>query len=170
MWSTVTISNVLENRDYVGNMVQGHQRVKSYKIHIQERVLEEEWFIVENNHEAIIDRETFERVQGLFKHDARTAQKQKSRYLFSGFLKCADYGRAMSRIVSKGIYVYYQCGTYKSLSKRACTMHSIKSDRLEAGRVVCHTGTGTFARCLFRVCYPYQYRLAKRVNQSSWKI
>ena len=28
---------------------------------------------------------------------------------------------------------YYQCGTYKSLSKKACTMHSIKSDRLEAG-------------------------------------
>ena len=28
--------------------------------------------------------------------------------------------------------MYYQCGTYKSLSKKACTMHSIKSTRLEA--------------------------------------
>ena len=45
-------------------------------------------------------------------------QKAKQLYLFSGFLKCADCGRAMSRIASKGIYVYYQCGTYKSLSKR----------------------------------------------------
>ena len=35
-------------------------------------------------------------------------------------------------IASKGMYVYYQCGTYKSLSKKACTMHSIKSTRLEA--------------------------------------
>lgn len=133
MWSTITIDTILKNRVYVGDMVQGRQRVKSYKIHIQERVPEEEWFIVENTHEAIIDRETFEKVQSLLKRDTRTAPKAKQLYLFSGFLKCADCGRAMSRIASKGIYVYYQCGTYKSLSKKACTMHSIKSDRLEAG-------------------------------------
>ncbi len=79
-----------------GDMVQGRQRVKSYKIHIQERVPEEEWFIVENTHEAIIDRETFDKVQGLLKRDTRTAPKEKQLYLFSGFLKCADCGRAMS--------------------------------------------------------------------------
>ena len=133
MWSTITIDTILKNRVYVGDMVQGRQRVKSYKIHIQERVPEEEWFIVENTHEAIIDRETFDKVQGLLKRDTRTAPKQKQLYLFSGFLKCADCGRAMSRIASKGTYVYYQCGTYKSLSKTACTMHSIKNTRLEVG-------------------------------------
>ncbi len=133
MWSTITIDTILKNRVYVGDMVQGRQRVKSYKIHIQEKVPEEEWFIVENTHEAIIDREIFAKVQSLLKRDTRTAPKAKQLYLFSGFLKCADCGRAMSRIASKGIYVYYQCGTYKSLSKKACTMHSIKSDRLEAG-------------------------------------
>ena len=133
MWSTITIDTILKNRVYVGDMVQGRQRVKSYKIHIQEKVPEEEWFIVENTHEAIIDRETFAKVQSLLKRDTRTAPKAKQLYLFSGFLKCADCGWGMSRIASKGIYVYYQCGTYKSLSKKACTMHSIKSDRLEAG-------------------------------------
>ena len=133
MWSTITIDTILKNRVYVGDMVQGRQRVKSYKIHIQEKVPEEEWFIVENTHEAIIDRETFAKVQSLLKRDTRTAPKAKQLYLFSSFLKCADCGRAMSRIASKRIYVYYQCGTYKSLSKKACTMHSIKSDRLEAG-------------------------------------
>src|SRR5699024_9908085 len=129
----LVLDTILKNRVYVGDMVQGRQRVKSYKIHIQERVPVEEWFIVENTHEAIIDREIFDKVQGLLKRDTRTAPKAKQLYLFSGFLKCADCGRAMSRIASKGIYVYYQCGTYKSLSKKACTMHSIKSDRLEAG-------------------------------------
>lgn len=133
MWSTITIDTILKNRVYVGDMVQGRQRVKSYKIHIQERVPEEEWFVVENTHEAIIDRETFDKVQGLLKRDTRTAPKKKQLYLFSGFLKCADCNRAMSRIASKGIYVYYQCGTYKSLSKTACTMHSIKNTRLEVG-------------------------------------
>lgn len=132
MWSTITIDTILKNRVYVGDMVQGRQRVKSYKIHVQERVPEDEWFIVENTHKPIIDREAFDKVQQLLKRDTRTAPKKKELYLFSGFLRCADCGRAMSRIASKGMYVYYQCGTYKSLSKKACTMHSIKSTRLEA--------------------------------------
>lgn len=132
MWSTITVSNLLKNPVYVGDMAQGRNRVKSYKIHKIEAVPEEDWIVVQNTHEAIIDRETFEKVKGLLKRDTRTAPKQKQLYLFSGFLRCADCGRAMSRIASKGLYVYYQCGTYKSLSKKACTMHSIKRTRLEA--------------------------------------
>jgi len=132
MWSTITVSNLLKNPVYVGDMAQGRNRVKSYKIHKIEAVPEEDWIVVQNTHEAIIDRETFEKVNGLLKRDTHTAPKQKQLYLFSGFLRCADCGRAMSRISSKELYVYYQCGTYKSLSKKACTMHSIKSTRLEA--------------------------------------
>jgi site-specific DNA recombinase len=132
MWSTITISNMLKNPVYVGDMVQGRNRVKSYKVHKIEAVPEKDWIVVPNTHEPIIDRETFEKAKQLLKRDTRTAPKQKQLYLFSGFLRCADCGRAMSRIASKGIYVYYQCGTYKSLSKKACTMHSIKSTRLEA--------------------------------------
>lgn len=132
MWSTITISNMLKNPVYVGNMAQGRNRVKSYKIHKIEAVPEKDWILVPNTHEPIIDREAFEKVKQLLKRDTRTSPKQKQLYLFSGFLRCADCGRAMSRIASKELYVYYQCGTYKSLSKKACTMHSIKSTRLEA--------------------------------------
>ena len=106
--------------------------MKSYKIHKLEPVPEEQWIVVQNTHEPIIDRETFAKAKDLLKRDTRTAPKQKQLYLFSGFLRCADCGRAMSRIASKDLYVYYQCGTYKSLSKKACTMHSIKSTKLEA--------------------------------------
>lgn len=132
MWSTITISNMLKNPVYVGDMAQGRNRVKSYKIHKIEAVPEKDWIVVQNTHEPIIDREAFEKVKQLLKRDTRTSPKQKQLYLFGGFLRCADCGRAMSRIASKEFYVYYQCGTYKSLSKKACTMHSIKSTRLEA--------------------------------------
>jgi DNA invertase Pin-like site-specific DNA recombinase len=132
MWSTITVTNMLKNPVYVGDMAQGRNRVKSYKIHKIEAIPEEDWIVVQNTHEPLVDREAFEKVKQLLKRDTRTAPKQKQLYLFSGFLRCADCGRAMSRIASKELYVYYQCGTYKSLSKKACTMHSIKSTRLEA--------------------------------------
>ena len=170
MWSTITIDTILKNRVYVGDMVQGRQRVKSYKIHIQERVPEDEWFIVENTHEAIIDRETFDKVQGLLKRDTRTAPKSKQLYLFSGFLKCADCGRAMSRIASKGIYVYYQCGTYKSLSKKACTMHSIKSDRLEAGVLFAIQQQVHLAVVYSELAARINSAPLKKASQSGWRM
>lgn len=130
LWCAMSVSNLLKNRIYVGDMVQGRYRIKSYKIHVQETVPEDEWFIVENTHEPIISREDFAKVQELLKKDTRTAPKQKNLYLFSGFLRCADCGKAMTRSKVKG-NVYYYCRTYKDQSKTACTKHTIKHNHLE---------------------------------------
>jgi DNA invertase Pin-like site-specific DNA recombinase len=130
LWTHVGIDIILRNRMYTGDMVQGKTRMKSYKIHIQEKLDQDEWFIVEDTHEAIIEREDFERVQQLLVRDTRTAPKQKQLYLFSGFLKCPDCNRSMIRQQTKG-YVYYRCSTYSSRSKNACTSHAIKHHRLE---------------------------------------
>ena len=131
LWGAVTITTILKNRMYCGDMVQGRYRVKSYKIHVQEVVPEDEWYIVENTHEAIIDRDTFDKVQRLLLRDTRTAPQKKQIYLFSGFLRCADCGKAMTRSKVGGT-VYYYCRTYKDQSKNACTKHTIKHNRLEA--------------------------------------
>lgn len=131
LWSAKTITDILKNRLYIGDMVQGRQRVKSYKIHTQEQVPENEWYIVEHTHEPIIERPIFEKVQELLKRDTRTAPQKKKLYLFSGFLRCGDCKKAMSRSQVKGT-VYYFCRTYKDQSKTACTKHSIKHNRLEA--------------------------------------
>ena len=131
LWGPVTITTILKNRMYCGDMVQGRYRVKSYKIHVQEVVPEDEWYIVENTHEAIIDRDIFVKVQRLLLRDTRTAPQKKQIYLFSGFLRCADCGKAMTRSKVGGT-VYYYCRTYKDQSKNACTKHTIKHNRLEA--------------------------------------
>lgn len=130
LWSAVTITNILKNRMYCGDMVQGRYRVKSYKVHVQEQVPEDQWYIVENTHEAIIDRNTFGKVQRLLLRDTRTAPRNKQVYLFGGFLQCADCGRAMSRSKAGG-RVYYYCRTYKDRSKYVCTKHMIKHSCLE---------------------------------------
>ena len=130
LWSERTVGEMLKNRMYCGDMVQGRYRIKSYKVHIQEQVPEDEWFIKENTHEPIIDRETFDKVQRLLQKDTRTSPKRKTLYLFSGFLRCANCKKAMVRSEVKG-HVYYFCSTYKSRSKNACTKHTIQHKRLE---------------------------------------
>ena len=125
------IHEVLTNPIYTGDLVQGRRRVKSYKVHQIEAVPEEEWVRVPNTHEAIIEHEVFDRVQGLLKRDTRTKPKGREVHLFSGFLKCADCGKAVTRSQS-GKNIYYACSTYKNRSRLACSMHSIKHNRLEA--------------------------------------
>ena len=131
MWSACMIHEILTNEIYTGDLVQGRHRVKSYKVHQIEAVPEEDWVRVPNTHEAIIDRATFEKVQGLMKRDTRTSPKGRQVHIFSGFLRCPDCGKALTRSVS-GSHVYYACSTYKNRSRTACTMHSIKHNRLES--------------------------------------
>ena len=132
MWGGRMIHAILTNPTYTGDLAQGRSRVKSYKVHQIETVPREEWVEVAGTHEAIIDYETFDKVQALLKRDTRTSPEGRKVHLSSGFLKCADCGRAITRCVSKNNHVYYACSTYKNRSRTACTMHSIKHERLEA--------------------------------------
>jgi hypothetical protein len=61
LWTGVGIDVILRNRIYTGDMVQGKTRMKNYKIHIQEKLSEDKWFIVEDTHEAIISREDYDK-------------------------------------------------------------------------------------------------------------
>ena len=132
MWGVRMIHSILTNPTYTGDLAQGRSRVKSYKVHQIEAVPREEWVEVAGTHEAIIDYETFDKVQALLQRDTRTSPKGREVHLFSGFLKCADCGRAITRSVGNNNNVYYACSTYKNRSRTACTMHSIKHNRLEA--------------------------------------
>lgn len=130
LWSVKTIREILLNEMYIGNMVQGKQKVISYKVHDRISTDEKEWYIVKNMHEPIIDADTFEKAQRLHERDTRVSPGKQKVYLFSGFLRCADCGKAMTRHVSKQ-YVYYHCTTYTRLLKSMCTKHTIREDVLE---------------------------------------
>lgn len=131
LWQGGSVAKILSNEMYVGTMVQGKQRVISYKVHERTAVPEAEWYKIPNTHEPIIDKKTFALAQEIGKKDIRCAPGKQQNYLFSGFLKCADCHKAMTRKTSKGI-VYFNCSTYKRKSKEKCTIHSLRLDVLES--------------------------------------
>lgn len=130
LWNETTVRNILLNQMYIGNMVQGKQKVISYKVHDRVRTDEKDWYIVENTHEAIIDRATFDKAQSLHQRDTRVSPNQKTVYLFAGFVRCADCKKSMTRKRFKAT-TYYYCSTYARKSKTACTKHSTRQDVLE---------------------------------------
>lgn len=66
-WNKTTVSRILSNPMYIGTMVQGKRRKISYKSELIISVPREEWFVVENSHEPIVDREKFLLVQAKIK-------------------------------------------------------------------------------------------------------
>ena len=126
-WSYSTINSILHREMYVGNMVQGtkHQRMRSK----QKKMPKEEWIIVENTHEPIIDKETWEKAQSLLQKRTRELDLETNKNIFAGFVKCGDCGRAMTKNMwrradgSKTYSLY--CGTYKRNGKQYCTPHTL---------------------------------------------
>lgn len=130
LWSAEAVSRVLQNPIYVGTLVQGKQRVVSYKVHRLVRTEEAEWSVVEHAAPPLIDEGLFAAAQALCRRDTRTPPERREVNLFAGFLRCADCGRAMARRVIRG-RVSFVCRTYREQSKTACTRHSVRLDVLE---------------------------------------
>ncbi len=134
LWPDSSVRRILKNEMYIGNMVQGKNTTVSYKIKQCRAISKEDWIIVENTHEAIIDRETFEKAQELFNLRTRKSPQKKELDLFSGLVRCADCRRIMNKKTNKhpyGEYRYYRCSTAKKMKKGACTNHTIRIDKLE---------------------------------------
>ena len=93
------------------------------------------------------------------------APKKTTLHLFSGFLKCTDCGRAMSWLTSNPKYVYYQCGTYKSQSKQAYTMYSIKHEKLVAA-ALCTIQRQVYAAVSYTETVKQINKAPQRKNQS----
>ena len=72
LWNKVTVGRILTNEMYTGVMIQSRRRKVSYKSKVIIDTPESEWYLVEDTHEAIIDRATFEAVQRGFKLRTRT--------------------------------------------------------------------------------------------------
>ena len=86
-WNSVTILNILSNKAYIGTTVANKRTNLSYKSKKRIKVPIEEYIITKNTHEAIIEKEDFEKVQFLLAKKSIN-KKNKHEYLFRGLIKC----------------------------------------------------------------------------------
>jgi hypothetical protein len=129
-WTVRTLSHMLRNRVYIGDMVQCKQTVKSFKHKKRINVDEKMQIVVPGTHEAIIDSETFENVQKkLGIH--RPVNCCSIDNIFVGKIVCADCGfhLAFSKTESGNSVGRYICNGYKR-RKGSCSPHSITYETL----------------------------------------
>lgn len=130
LWTHETIGKILINPTYAGNLAQNKYHKINYKLKRLRNVPRQEWTVVENTHEAIIETETFKLVQELIEKKAGICCPAiQTGHLLSGVLFCGDCGGRMTFTATQKGNVYAVCSGYKRFKR--CTRHSFLETELE---------------------------------------
>ncbi len=132
VWTATTIKEILTNRIYVGDTVQGKTKKINYKLKKTVKNKPEDYIIVENTHEAIIDKDTFYYVQTILPKNVKRPEKKRF-YLLDGLLYCGDCKHRITiRHQNKTGRNYTICDYYRTYAKyHFCTTHTNNYKTLE---------------------------------------
>ena len=128
-WTSSSIYNILNNREYTGCLVSNVWTSISYKNKTRIKRSQREWIIKENTHEKIIDVEIYEKLKQRNKYNKGIYSKKK--LLFEGLVYCNECGSLLgaSYIKKRGYYIL-NCNKYKKDSN-SCSSHYINYSKLE---------------------------------------
>jgi site-specific DNA recombinase len=151
-WSEYTIGFILKNPVYLGHIVY-NKRSKKERPYKQPELIgktsedvyvgndyneKEKWIITENAHPAIIDKETFEKVNEIMATKSSRKGIRNNVSLFAGIAVCQKCGSGMTfkrgrknhlgHVVTKD---NYYCMNYIRYGKQYCTSHHIGAADLE---------------------------------------
>ena len=123
-WGKTMLHKILTNEAYIGTLVWGRSSVRN----LPPIRSEEAW-------PAIVDDDTFKRVQALLKERAFGTTHPKrvaSNYLLSGLAKCGCCGKALVGQDAKGGQFHcYVCGTLLKKGSGSCSSPYINSRKFE---------------------------------------
>ena len=141
IWYVQTVKNLLSRQVYIGHMVQGRKRQSFYENRGQYKKPREEWIVVENTHEPLIDRETFDKVQELarrknaeyFENLGRFTHLENTENILKGLVCCADCKRPLVRYKNvsheKKLWYTFICPTHAN-DIGSCPLKNIREDAL----------------------------------------
>ena len=140
-WYVQTVKNLLSRQVYIGHMVQGTKRQSFYENRGQYMKPSEDWIVVENTHEPLIDRETFDKVQALaqrkkaeyFENLGRFRHLKTTENILKGLIYCSDCKRPLVRYKNvsheKKLWYTFICPTHAN-DIGSCPLKNIREDAL----------------------------------------
>ena len=130
-WGSSTIVHMLENPSYLGHTCNFKTR-KHFKDKKSHYVDQDQWTIIENTHEPIIDQETYDNVQRLRKNIRRYPDGWGEAHPLGGLLYCADCGGKMyvHRTNNGKRIPQFTCAEYGKIpvGTRCKTQHRVNAD------------------------------------------
>ena len=133
-WTACRITQVLSNEKYIGDSLLQKKYVNN---HIEKKLQKNNGelprYYAEGTHEAIIDKDTFEKAQEIVRHckERTSGRKAPQRYPFTGRIKCGHCGANFKRVTCNK-KIYWNCRTFQEIGKAGCPAKQIPERILEA--------------------------------------
>ena len=134
LWNRHMVTEILRDVTYLGHLAQRKTTQCLYAGIPSTRTGEEEWIIVKNTHEPIIEVELFEKVQAINEKAAFAQKANQGKYahlpktenIYGKKFTCADCGSVMKLVRSFSTkrdkaYFTFKCPSHEEHGVRACT-------------------------------------------------
>lgn len=121
LWHASSIKLILSNQHYCGNLVQYRTETISVTSSKRREVNKENQIVIENTHEAIIPRETFNTVQDMRQSRTKIVTAPK-KHLFTNIVYCEECQRGMWY---QGAQKAYRCGGNLRHGNTFCTNKNV---------------------------------------------
>lgn len=133
LWNRHMVTEILRDVTYLGHLAQRKTTQCLYAGIPSTRTGEEEWIIVKNTHEPIIEAKLFEKVQAINEKAASAQKANQGKYahlpktenIYGKKFTCADCGSVMKLVRSLStkrdkVYFTFKCPSHEEHGVRAC--------------------------------------------------
>lgn len=128
-WNARQIDTILRNIVYTGDMPYSKSEKISYK---SKKIIKKDvanWIIVDNHHDAIISKETFNITQNKLSSKKKIYSKKVDENIFSSTLYCGKCGSTMYK-KTRNNKTFFICKKYNNFGNEGCSSHKIYYDDL----------------------------------------
>lgn len=133
-WSGTMVRRILTNPTYAGHLTQNRRVKINYKLNKRRNLPQDDWIVVPNTHEPIIEQALFDQVQILLKLHSYRGECREKCHLLTGLAFCADCGSAMTYVRESPSRTYMVCQGYrKGGQRKGCTAHRVREDHVIEG-------------------------------------
>lgn len=131
IWGHDAVKKILTDLVYLGHMAQHKREKVDYKTKKWKKLSKDDWIIVKNTHEPIIDQETYDKVQEIInskkkKYFTRTDDTLNDNF-FSGLIVCGNCGTRVNYYHDRNWnYSLYKC-KLRSMSNQLCNAPIVRT-------------------------------------------
>ena len=144
LWNKHMVTEILKDITYLGHLAQRKGSQCLYAGISYHRTEEQDWIVVENTHEPIIEQELFDKVQVINNAAAEKAKTNSGKYdhlpkavnIYGKKFTCADCGSVIKLVRSFStkkdkVYFTFKCPTYAEHGTRACNAKKMRKADLD---------------------------------------
>jgi DNA invertase Pin-like site-specific DNA recombinase len=132
-WSSSTVSGIIRDEIYLGTRIWGKTRNSMHTGHKSVLNDESEWIRLENHHEAIVDRELFEKANAMHPRKTRAYSETRTNYVLErrrkqpALIICANCGRGLFKETEH----LMKCSAGRTNGDPLCQNLAVRREQLE---------------------------------------